>query len=60
MRSGIAYNPQPGENALSNSLLHSAGIGIDIVTFYDVILRFEYSFNQLGQNGLYLHRKSIF
>jgi len=58
--SGYVHNPQPGENALSNTLLHSAGIGIDIVTFYDVILRFDYSFNQLGQNGLYLHRKSIF
>ncbi len=58
--SGYVHNPQPGENALSNTLLNSAGIGIDIVTFYDVILRFEYSFNQLGQNGLYLHRKSIF
>jgi hypothetical protein len=58
--SGYVHNPQPGNNALSNTLLHSAGIGIDVVTFYDVILRFEYSFNQLGQNGLYLHRKSIF
>ena len=58
--SGYVHNPQPGNNALSNTLLHSAGIGIDVVTFYDVILRFEYSFNQLGQNGLYLHRKYIF
>jgi outer membrane protein assembly factor BamA len=58
--SGYVYNPEPGENVLSNRLLHSAGIGIDILTFYDVIFRFEYSFNQLGQNGLYLHRKSIF
>ena len=58
--SGYVHNPQPGENALSNTLLNSAGIGIDIVTFYDVIIRLDYSFNQLGQNGLYLHRKSIF
>ncbi|MBI3138181.1 MAG: hypothetical protein HYZ15_06325 [Sphingobacteriales bacterium] len=58
--SGYVHNPQPGENSLSNRMLHSAGIGIDILTFYDVIFRFEYSFNQLGQNGLYLHRKTIF
>jgi len=58
--SGYVHNPQPGENALSNRMLHSAGIGIDIVTFYDVIFRLEYTFNQLGQNGLYLHRKTIF
>jgi len=58
--SGYVYNPEPGENNLSNRLLNSAGIGIDILTFYDVTFRFEYSFNQLGQNGLYLHRKTIF
>lgn len=58
--SGYVYNPEPGENNLSNKLLNSAGIGIDILTFYDVTFRFEYSFNQLGQNGLYLHRKTIF
>lgn len=58
--SGYVYNPQPGDNYLTNRLLNSAGIGIDILTFYDVTFRFEYSFNQLGQNGLFLHRKTIF
>lgn len=57
---GYVYNPQPGDNKLSNRLLNSAGVGIDILTFYDVTFRFEYTFNQLGQNGLYLHRKTIF
>jgi hypothetical protein len=41
-------------------MLYSGGVGIDIVTFYDIILKFEWSFNQLGENGLYLHRKSVF
>ena len=58
--SGYVHNPQPGENNLSNRILNAAGIGIDILTLYDVTFRFEYSFNQLGQNGLYLHRKTIF
>ena len=57
---GYVYNPQPGENVLSNTMLYSGGLGIDILTFYDFTLKFEWTFNQLGQNGLFLHRKSIF
>jgi outer membrane protein assembly factor BamA len=57
---GYVYNPQPGENSLSNKMLYSGGIGLDIITFYDFTLKFEWSFNQLGQNGLFLHNKSIF
>ncbi len=58
--SGYVHNPQPGENSLSNKMLYSGGFGIDILTFYDVTFKFEYSFNSLGQNGLFLHRKTIF
>ena len=57
---GYAHNPQPGENSLSNKMLYSGGFGIDILTFYDVTFKLEYSFNAIGQNGLFLHRKSIF
>ena len=57
---GYVHNPQPGNNFLSNKMLYSGGFGIDIVSFYDIIFKFEYSFNQLGENGLFLHRKSIF
>ena len=57
---GYVHNPQPGQNGLSNRMLYSGGVGIDIFTMYDVTFRLEYSFNQLGQNGLFLHRKSIF
>ncbi len=57
---GYVHNPQPGDNYLSNKMLYSGGIGLDILTFYDMTLKLEWSFNQLGQNGLFLHRKSIF
>jgi Surface antigen variable number repeat len=57
---GYVHNPQPGENFLSNKMLYSGGFGIDILTFYDVTFKLEWSFNQLGENGLFLHRKSIF
>jgi outer membrane protein assembly factor BamA len=58
--SGYVYNPNVATNSLSNKWLHGGGIGIDIMTLYDFTFRFEYSFNQLGQNGLFLHRKTIF
>jgi outer membrane protein assembly factor BamA len=58
--SGYVHNPQPGNNILSNTMLYSGGFGIDILTFYDVTFKLEYTFNQLGENGLFLQRKTIF
>jgi outer membrane protein assembly factor BamA len=57
---GYVYNPLPGNNNLSNKMLYSAGFGIDIITLYDITFKLEYSFNQLGQNGLFLHHNSLF
>ncbi len=57
---GYAHHPEPGENILSDKMLYSGGVGLDIVTFYDITFRLEWSFNQLGENGLFLHRRSIF
>lgn len=57
---GYVHNPQPGDNFLSNKMLYSGGFGIDILTFYDVTFKLEWTFNQLGQNGVFLHRKTIF
>ena len=55
---GYIDSPQPGNSFLSNKLQYSAGVGVDVVTLYDIKLRFEYAFNHLGQNGLYLHFNS--
>ena len=57
---GYVYDPEPGNKLLSNRMLYSAGVGIDVITFYDFIVRFEWSFNQLGQNDIYLHRKNYY
>jgi outer membrane protein assembly factor BamA len=57
---GYVYDPEPGNNFLSNKMLYSGGIGIDIVSLYDLTLKLEWSFNPLGQNGIYLHQKSYF
>ena len=39
---------------------YTGGFGIDILTLYDLNLRLEYSFNQLNENGLFLHTKGGF
>jgi hypothetical protein len=57
---GYVYNPQPGNNSLSNKMLYSGGFGIDILAFYNVTLQLEWTFISLGQNGLFLHRKTTF
>lgn len=55
---GYAYDPYHEVSHLSNRWLVTGGFGLDFVTFYDIRLRVEYSFNQFGQNGLFLHTKS--
>jgi hypothetical protein len=60
VNAGYAYHPTPETNTLNNRMLYSWGVGIDIITHYDFTLKFEWSFNVLGENGLYLHRKTIF
>ncbi len=57
---GYSHNPGPMRSVLSNKLLYTYGAGVDIVTFYDAILRVEYSLNQLHEKGLFLHFKSAF
>jgi outer membrane protein assembly factor BamA len=55
---GGAYDKYPGNSKLSNRLLYSGGFGVDILSAYEVRLRIEYSFNHLGENGLFLHNTS--
>ncbi|WP_018616142.1 POTRA domain-containing protein [Segetibacter koreensis] len=55
---GYSYTPNYGISRLNNRLLRTWGAGIDIVTFYDIVLRFEYSFNQLGDQGLFFHTQN--
>lgn len=43
---------------LVNKLLIGAGIGIDIVTYYDSVFRVEYSINGEGQSGIYFNVKA--
>ena len=53
---GYANDPFEKEaNFLNNRMLWGGGIGLDLVFFYDKVLQLEYSFNHLGENGLFLH-----
>ena len=55
---GYASNQNNGLNNAGNSLenrfLYTGGVGVDIVSFYDFTFKLDYSFNQLGQKGLFL------
>lgn len=52
---GYARNPFPGNSFLNNRPLYSGGFGLDIVSIYDFKLRVEYTWNHLGEKGLFLH-----
>ena len=53
---GYVYNENPHfSNTLSNTFLHSYGVGLDLVTYYDKVLSINYSVNKLGINGVYVH-----
>ena len=48
-------NVANSKNRLPNSWLYGYGIGIDFVTYYDIVIRLDYSFNKFGESGLFLH-----
>ncbi len=47
-------------NTLANTPLFSAGLGINILTYYDWLIRFEYSRNIQNYSGFYLHFEAPF
>ncbi len=50
-RDALFYN----QNPLSNEWLVGYGAGLDFVTYYDLILRMEYSLTSNGDRGIYFH-----
>jgi outer membrane protein assembly factor BamA len=43
---------------LTNRYIYSYGAGLDIVTYYDAVLRLEYSINALNEGGFFINVKS--
>lgn len=59
---GYASN-YPGydiNSRLSDKVLGGIGAGFDIVTFYDAVVRLEYTFNRDGQGGFFFNIKKEF
>ncbi|MDN4164894.1 BamA/TamA family outer membrane protein [Cytophagales bacterium LB-30] len=50
--------PYPGNERLMNTYLIGYGLGIDYVSFYDAVIRFEFSQNRMGERGFFLHFKA--
>ena len=42
-------------NYLSNKLLTSAGLGLDMITYYDIVFRLEGTLSRQGKSGVYVH-----
>jgi len=51
---GYAYDRPENRTRLSNKLLYTGGVGLDVLTLYDIQASFEYSLNQLNEKGLFL------
>lgn len=54
------YENRDYNTRLSDKLLAGAGFGLDVIGSYDVVVRFEYTFNSEGENGFFFHVKREF
>jgi hypothetical protein len=56
---GYVHNSYRSEsNRLANTFLWGSGIGIDIVTYYDIVLGASYAINKMGEKGFYFGIKA--
>jgi len=44
-----------GNNGLKEEFLRGVGVGLDFVTYYDKVVRAEFSVNGRGESGFFLH-----
>jgi len=50
---GYVVNNFTYNNPYNNKMLFSWGLGIDFVTYYDLVIRFEYAFTSVWTNGFF-------
>jgi outer membrane protein assembly factor BamA len=55
-----AYPENELNTDFTNTLIYGGGAGFDLVTFYDLVLRFEYSINKAGERGFVFGIRSPF
>jgi outer membrane protein assembly factor BamA len=46
------------DNTLANTFLYGYGAGLDIVTYYDIVLNVSYAFNRMGEGGFFFGIKA--
>jgi hypothetical protein len=51
---GYVVNNFTENNPYNNDMLYSWGLGLDFVTYYDMVLRFEYAFTSVRTNGFFI------
>jgi hypothetical protein len=51
---GYVVNKFTDVNPNNNKFLFSGGLGLDFVTYYDLVLRFEYAFTSVKTNGFFI------
>ncbi|MDR0969467.1 MAG: hypothetical protein LBM67_02870 [Lentimicrobiaceae bacterium] len=51
----VVNSDKKQHSRLQNKLIYGGGIGFDVVTYYDLVFRFEYAINMFGNGGLYIH-----
>jgi len=54
------YQERLENTSLSNKYIYGSGAGLDIVSSYDTVIRFEYSFTREGNSGFFFHLKKEF
>jgi hypothetical protein len=47
-------------NTFENTFLYGYGAGLNLSTYYDVLLRLEYSLTKKGDHGLFIHFETPF
>lgn len=57
---GFSYLPEGQLYRMNNRWLYTGGLGIDLISLYDVRFALDYSFNQFGENGLFLQIRNFF
>ena len=53
---GYVYQNDPvASNSMVNNWQFGYGFGVDLVTFYDKVVSFNYAVNKFGQHGFFVH-----
>ncbi len=56
---GYVYNKYRNEtNTLANTFLWGSGLGLDLVTYYDIVLNCSYAINKMGEGQFYFGIKA--